>query len=73
VIYAAFAITALQRGDLIHVITNDGFVFVLMWVIAGYLLLGVVINFLSRSRPERYTMAPLSLILGLLAAAIAIS
>jgi len=71
VIYAVFATTALVRGNVIDVIPNEGFAFVLMWVIAGYLLLGVVMNLLSRSRAERFTMAPLSLVLGLIAGVIA--
>jgi len=72
-LYAAFAVVALERVGLIDLIPSDGFVVVLTWVIAGYLLLGVVMNLLSRSRPERYTMAPLSLVLGALAVVIATS
>ncbi len=72
-LYAAFAFVAFERVGLIDLIPSDGFIAVLMWVIAGYLLLGVVMNFLSRSRPERYTMGPLALVLGVLAAIIAVS
>ena len=73
VLYAAFAFVALERTDIIDVISSDAFIAILMWVIAGYLLLGVVMNLLSKSKPERYTMAPLSLVLGVLAVIIATS
>ena len=72
-LYAAFAVVALERVGLIDLIPSDGFVAVLTWVIAGYLLLGVVMNLLSRSRPERYTMAPVALVLGALAVLMATS
>jgi hypothetical protein len=73
VLYAAFAFVALERTDIIDVISSDAFIAILMWVIAGYLLLGVVMNLLSKSKPERYTMAPLSLVLAVLAVIIATS
>ncbi|TFB46996.1 hypothetical protein [Cryobacterium tagatosivorans] len=73
VLYAAFAFVALERTGIIDVISSDAFIAILMWVIAGYLLLGVVMNLLSKSKPERYTMAPLSLVLGVLAVIIATS
>lgn len=72
-LYAAFAFVALERADLIDLVPSDPFIAILMWVIAGYMLLGVVMNLLSRSKPERYTMVPLSLILGVLAVIIASS
>jgi len=72
-LYAAFATVALERTDIIDVIPSDVLVAILMWVIASYLLLGVVMNLASKSKPERYTMAPLSLVLGVLAVMIAVS
>jgi hypothetical protein len=38
-----------------------------IWVIAGYLVLGIAMNAVSRSRPERLTMAPVSALLAALA------
>ena len=72
-LYAAFAVVALERAELIYVIGSDGFIAVLMWVIAGYLLLGVLMNILSRSKPERYTMTPVALVLAGLALVLALS
>ena len=72
-LYAAFAVVALERAKLIDLIPSDGFIAVLMWVIAGYLLLGVLMNILSRSKPERYTMTPVALVLAGLALVLALS
>ena len=72
-LYAAFAVVALERAKLIDLIPSDGFIAVLMWVITGYLLLGVLMNILSRSKPERYTMTPVALVLAGLALVLALS
>ena len=72
-LYAAFAVVALERAKLIDLIPSDGFIAVLMWVIAGYLLLGVLMNLLSRSKAERLTMTPVALVLGVLAGLLAAS
>ena len=36
---------------------------VAMWVIAVYFALGIVMNGISRSKPERYTMTPVVIVL----------
>ncbi|WP_431797946.1 hypothetical protein [Microbacterium kunmingense] len=38
-----------------------------MWVVFGYFALGIVMNALSRSKPERFTMTPVCLVLAVLA------
>ncbi len=72
-LYAAFAMVALQRAGLIEVFPSTAFVEVAMWVIAAYSALGIVMNGISRSKHERYTMAPLSLVLAALSFVIAAS
>ena len=37
-----------------------------MWVIFAYFVLGILMNALSRSKPERYTMVPVSAVLAVL-------
>jgi hypothetical protein len=37
-----------------------------MWVIFAYFALGILMNAISKSRPERYTMVPVSIILAVL-------
>jgi hypothetical protein len=63
VLYAGFALLALDSAQLVSSGLGAGFVQAAMWVIAVYLLLGVAMNGISRSRPERLTMTPVALVL----------
>ena len=62
-LYALFALIVLEKAQLTNVIANETFVTVAMWVLTGYFALGIVMNAISRSKPERYTMTPVSLVL----------
>lgn len=44
---------------------------VAMWVIFAYFVLGIVMNAISRSKPERYTMVPMCVALAVLSLLIA--
>ena len=70
-LYATFAMVALDRAGLIAVLP-DQVVQIAMWVVVGVLVLGTIPNLISRSTPERYVMAPLSLLLSGLGAVIAL-
>ena len=61
-IYSACAAIVADRAGLVDVIGDDvsG---VGAWVVAGFLSLGVVMNAISRSKPERFTMTPVALVL----------
>ena len=37
-----------------------------MWVIFAYFVLGIGLNAISRSKPERYTMVPVTIVLAVL-------
>ena len=63
VLYALFALIVLERAELTNVIANETLVAVAMWVLTGYFALGIVMNAISRSTPERFTMAPVSAVL----------
>lgn len=71
-LYALFAAIVLDRVGLISIfpdaIRQWG-----VWVLAGYALLGVGMNLISRSRPERYTMTPLAAALCVLFVLVAMS
>jgi hypothetical protein len=71
-IYTLLGLIALQRAGLAQLfpqaVATTG-----MWVIAGYLGLGILMNAISRSKPERYTMTPLVIVLCALAIIIASS
>ena len=72
VLYAAFALIALDRTGVIELLPREVSV-VLMWVLTGYFALGIVLNGISRSVPERNLMTPVCLVLALLSWAIAVS
>jgi hypothetical protein len=67
VLYAVFAIVALDRAALLSVLPLPVVAVVAMWVIAAYLALSVIPNLLSKSRHERLAMAPVSIVLAGLA------
>lgn len=62
-LYAVFALIVLERVELTETIPSATFIAVAMWVLTDYFALGVLMNAISRSKPERYTMAPVSLVL----------
>jgi hypothetical protein len=72
VLYAAFALVILERAGLATIFGSPGFVQVASWVLFGYFTLGILMNGISRSKPERNTMAPVSLVLAALVLLVAL-
>ena len=72
VLYAAFALVILERAGLVTIFGSAGFVLVACWVLFGYFALGIVMNGISRSKPERNTMTPVSLLLAALVLMVAL-
>jgi hypothetical protein len=70
VLYAAFAVIILQRAGVVAVlpapVADIG-----IWVIAGYSVLGIPLNAISRSLPERFTMTPVVTLLFVLVLTVA--
>ena len=62
-IYAVFAIIVLERAGLIAVLPSPDIARMGIGVIAGYLALGIVMNAISRSPPERFVMTPVAIAL----------
>jgi hypothetical protein len=69
-LYAAFALVVLSRAGLVAALP-EAFAAVACWVLAAYFALGVLMNTASRSRPERWTMAPLCVVLAVLTVLVA--
>lgn len=69
-LYAAMAVVVLDRAGLVAVLP-DGFTRVAAWVLVAYFAVGVLMNAVSRSRAEAWTMAPTCLALALLTSAVA--
>lgn len=71
VLYAVFAIIILDRAALIDVVP-DAVSAISTWVLVGYFTLGILLNGISRSKPERYTMTPVTLVLAVLCLLVAL-
>ena len=69
-IYALIDVIAWDRVGAIDVFPAP-FSEVAMWVIFGYFVLGIVMNAISRSKPERNLMMPVSIVLAVLSFLIA--
>ena len=71
VVYAIIAVLALDRVGLIDVVP-DVVSTVGMWVVFAYFVLGIPLNAISRSKPERYAMTPVVTILAVLSLLVAL-
>ena len=71
VIYAIIAVLALDRAGLIDVV-SDVVSTVGMWIVFAYFVIGIPMNAISRSRPERYTMTPVVAVLAVLSLLVAL-
>jgi hypothetical protein len=71
-IYAAFAWVFLMKAGAVPMALPEIVVDVAAWVIVGYFALGVPLNAISRSKPERYTMTPIVVVLFGLALTVAL-
>lgn len=61
-LYAGFAVLILQAAGSVSPLPG-GFVQVAIWVLTGYFVLGIGMNAISRSRPERLLMTPVAAVL----------
>lgn len=71
-LYAIFIIFILSKAGLIQVIQNDTIASIGVWVMFSYFALGIVMNALSRSKPERMVMTPVATLLAISYLAVAV-
>jgi hypothetical protein len=71
VVYAVIATLALDRAGVVDVVP-DPVSTVGMWIAFGYFVLGIPLNAVSRSRPERLTMTPVVVVLAVLSLLVAL-
>lgn len=62
VVYAGFAALLLSRSGVLPG-GDSVFVVVLAWVLFAYFTFGILLNGISRSRAERFTMTPICVVL----------
>lgn len=70
-LYAAFALVVLDRAGELDVV-GDGAARVLTWAVFAFMAFGVVLNGISRSRHERFTMTPVVLVLAVTSLLVAV-
>jgi hypothetical protein len=70
-IYAFIALLAFNRVGAIRLLP-EVFTQVAMWVVFAYFCVGIVMNAVSRSKPERYTMVPVCIVLAALSLGVAL-
>jgi hypothetical protein len=73
VIYAFLAAIVLARANLVSSGIPEAVLRTAVWIVVAYFLLGVGLNLMSRSKPERAVMSPLSAVLCGLCAVVAAS
>lgn len=71
-IYAVIAVVLLARAGVLPLLVGSPVVDVAAWAVFGYLVLAVLMNAVSRSRPERYAMTPASIVLAVCALLVAL-
>ncbi|MHA6667967.1 hypothetical protein ACX3O0_03765 [Homoserinimonas sp. A447] len=72
ILYVLFALILLERAGLMTVFGSDPFVQVASWVLFGYFTLGILMNGISRSKLERNTMVPVTVVLAVLTLIVAL-
>lgn len=72
-LYALFCAIVTERAGLATLLPVRGISDIGIWVVTGYLGLGIVMNAISRSKPERYTMTPLVIVLFAMSLIVALS
>lgn len=63
VLYVLIADVALAKVGLAEPLVSESFTDVTCWVLTGYFALGIVLNGISRSKPERLVMTPTVVVL----------
>ena len=71
VLYAVFAVLILEAAGVLDLLP-DGVASLAIWVLAGYFVLGIAMNAMSRSRPERLVMTPVVALLAVCCLALAV-
>ena len=72
VLYAAFSVILLAVSGVLVIPVLGPVGGLLCWMITVYLSFGVVMNALSRSRPERFVMTPVAIVLSACALIVAL-
>ena len=72
-IYTFIAVCILSKSTIWQIIPVGSFLDIICWIIFAYLVLGIFLNAVSRSKKERYTMTPIAASLALCLYSVTIS
>ena len=73
IIYLGIAICLLSKSGVYQIIPQGTLLNILVWVIFVFLVLGIFMNAISRSKRERYTMTPIVILLASCALTVALA
>ena len=65
VTYAVIGVFVVSKAGILQVITNEAVLSVGVWVMFAFFAVGTLMNGISRSRPERYIMTPVCIVLAI--------
>lgn len=71
-IYAVIAVIVLDRGGVVDVLPQPVSE-IAIWVVFGFFCLSILPNLASKSRAEKFTMVPVTLVLAVLSLLVALS
>ncbi|PZU39909.1 MAG: hypothetical protein DI573_05705 [Microbacterium sp.] len=71
-VYALIGWIVLARAGAVPAPVPDAALVVAAWVVTGYFVLGILMNAVSRSRKERFTMTPVVALLAVLSLIVAL-
>lgn len=71
-LYAGFAAVLLQQAGVVALLPGGTWLGIAAWVVVSYCAIGIPMNAISRSRPERLTMTPLVAVLFALSLVVAL-
>lgn len=73
VLYALFALFIADNAGIVSVITDERIMNIGMWAFTVYFFVGIAMNAISRSKPERNLMTPIAAILAISFFVVAVS
>lgn len=63
ILYAVFALFLLSKSNILNIIQIQPVINVGIWIISGYLSIGVLMNLVSKNKKEQAIMTPTALLL----------
>jgi len=72
ILYMIIAAIILETSGLISLISSNSLTGIAIWILAGYFLIGVFMNAISKNKSERMMMTPVAFLLSILCVVVAL-